>query len=317
MSNRKRNTRSDSHRDSHPAGHASGRPSGRPQRPSPDRPKPHADPRTGRGETPRTNAPERVEDRGGRRLGRRQARSAGRNASVWIWGSHAALAALDNPLRQIERVLATQEARARHREVLGEHPVEDASPASIAALLPAGAVHQGLAILVTPLELQEISEVCQPSTESRSIVLVLDQVTDPRNVGAILRSAAAFGVQAVVSTEAHAPPESGTLAKAASGALERVPYVRVSNLARALDDLAKLGYWRVGLDSEAKDVLKAEKHTGAVVVVLGAEGTGMRRLTAEHCDFRARLSTNPVPGATGSLNVSVAASVALYELSRS
>jgi 23S rRNA (guanosine2251-2'-O)-methyltransferase len=210
--------------------------------------------------------------------------------------------------------LATQEARERHRTELAGREAEAATVASISALLPAGAVHQGLAILAKPLESLELSEACEPKAQGRSIVLVLDQVTDPRNVGAILRSAAAFGVQAVVSTEAHAPPESGVLAKAASGALERVPFIRVPNLARVLGTLAELGYWRVGLDSAATDVLKAEKHTGAVALVLGAEGVGMRRLTAEHCDFRARLATSPVAGATGSLNVSVAASVALYEL---
>jgi 23S rRNA (guanosine2251-2'-O)-methyltransferase len=186
----------------------------------------------------------------------------------------------------------------------------------IASLLPAGAVHQGLAALVKPLKSPDLSEACEPTQGLRTVVLVLDQVTDPRNVGAILRSAAAFGAKAVVATAAHSPPESGTLAKAASGALERVPFVRVPNLARALETLAELGYWRVGLDSGATETLAGAKHEGAVALVLGAEGSGMRRLTAKHCDFRAKLATHPVAGATGSLNVSVAASVALYELTR-
>ena len=132
----------------------------------------------------------------------------------------------------------------------------------------------------------------------------------------MLFRSAAFGVRAIVTPAAHSAPETGALAKAASGALERVPLVRVSNLARALTQLADLGYWRIGLDSGATKNLRAENHQGHIALVLGAEGSGMRRLTAEHCDEHATLATNPVSGATGSLNVSVAASVALYEFAR-
>ena len=275
--------------------------------------------RRAEGARPRHSEPhprqsEESSPRGGRRG---NSRSSGRSTSIWLWGAHAVQAALDNPRRYISRLLVTSEAESRLKGSSANRPVaENVTPAALAALLPAGSVHQGLAALVKPLEVLDLSEVCEPAKGVRSVVLVLDQVTDPRNVGAILRSAAAFGVQAVVCTEAHAPPESGVLAKAASGALERVPFVRVSNLARALGTLAELGYWRVGLDSGATEVLRAENHTGAVALVLGAEGTGMRRLTAEQCDFRAKLATNAVTGATGSLNVSVAASVALYELAR-
>lgn len=238
---------------------------------------------------------------------------------MWIWGNHAVVAALANPDRVLQRIVVTNETAPTLPPLPRSAPEpENLSPGALGALLPAGAVHQGLALLSKPLENLDITEACEVSREARrSVVLVLDQVTDPRNVGAILRSAAAFGVRAIVTPAAHSAPETGALAKAASGALERVPLVRVSNLARALDQLADLGYWRVGLDSEARKVLRAEDHPGHVALVLGAEGAGMRRLTAERCDERVKLVTNPAAGATGSLNVSVAASVALYEFARS
>lgn len=260
----------------------------------------------------------------GRRAAGKQSSARGTGAgpvggSVWIWGNHAVVAALANPDRVLQRIVVTNETAPTLPPLPRSAPEpENLSPGALGALLPAGAVHQGLALLSKPLENLDITEACEVSREARrSVVLVLDQVTDPRNVGAILRSAAAFGVRAIVTPAAHSAPETGALAKAASGALERVPLVRVSNLARALDQLADLGYWRVGLDSEARKVLRAEDHPGHVALVLGAEGAGMRRLTAERCDERVKLVTNPAAGATGSLNVSVAASVALYEFARS
>ncbi len=245
-----------------------------------------------------------------------QQSSAG--GSVWIWGHHAVEAALANPTRTIYRVVVTNETAHSLPALPGAAPApENLSPGAIGALLPAGAAHQGLALLAKPLENMELAEACEVSREAgRSVVLVLDQVTDPRNVGAILRSAAAFGARAIVTPAAHSAPETGVLAKAASGALERVPLVRVSNLARALGQLADLGYWRIGLDSGAAKTLRADEHRGHIALVLGAEGSGMRRLTGEHCDEKVHLATRPVPGATGSLNVSVAASVALYEFAR-
>lgn len=239
-------------------------------------------------------------------------------SSVWIWGHHAVEAALANPARVIQRIVVTNETASSLPPLAGEAPEpENLSPGAIGALLPAGSVHQGLALLVKPLENLDLVEACEVSREApQSVVLVLDQITDPRNVGAILRSAAAFGVRAIVTPSAHSAPETGALAKAASGALERVPLVRVSNLARALGQLADLGYWRIGLDSEATKTLRADDHKGHVALVLGAEGSGMRRLTGEHCDEKVKLATQPVTGATGSLNVSVAASVALYEFAR-
>src|SRR5262249_6937380 len=158
----------------------------------------------------------------------------------------------------------------------------------IAALVPGGAPHQGLGLLAEPLPVPDLADVCIEPDDGAP-VLVLDQVTDPHNVGAILRSAAAFGARAVVMTDQHAPPETGVLAKAASGALDRVPLLRVANLARALDDLAGLGYWRVGLVEDGPETLAQAKTAGrlggGVVLVLGAEGSGLRRLTTERCDF--------------------------------
>lgn len=257
----------------------------------------------------------RNQGRGASRPGQKAA------GSLWLWGTHAAFAALHNPARIVTRILATEETLRKHAGDLEGLPPdrpapENVGPGAIGALLPAQSVHQGIAVLAKPLEPLGLKETCETLEGEKSLVLVLDQVTDPRNVGAILRSAAAFGVRAIVSPQAHTPAESGALAKAASGALERVPFVRVPNLARALGQLADLGYWRIGLDSDADQVLSAKGQGNAVALIFGAEGSGMRRLTAEHCDLRARLATRPVAGATGSLNVSVAAAVALYEFAR-
>ena len=234
----------------------------------------------------------------------------GVDRGLWLYGAHAVLAALNNPSRTITRLVVTAEAAKRHVGELGRE-AETIDGGRLASMLPGGAVHQGIAALAKPLEDPGIT-ACAPAPGQRSVVLVLDQVTDPRNVGAILRSAAAFGAKAVVVPAHHSPPESGALAKAASGALERVPLVRVPNLARGLQQLADLGYWRVALTADAATVLSAAKHTGNVALVLGGEGAGLRRLTAERCDTNERLPTK----GGASLNVSVAAALALYEFAR-
>ncbi len=181
-------------------------------------------------------------------------------------------------------------------------------------MLPPGAVHQGAALLSEPLTDVALEDVLDRAAEAeKSVVLVLDQVTDPQNVGAILRSAAAFGADAVLVPDRHAPPETGALVKAASGAVEIVPLVRVINLARALEELKKAGFWIAGLDGQAPQTLAAADMTGKVALVLGAEGEGLRRLTRDHCDILVRL---PISERMESLNVSAAAAVALYELAR-
>jgi 23S rRNA (guanosine2251-2'-O)-methyltransferase len=183
-----------------------------------------------------------------------------------------------------------------------------------AAILPRHAVHQGLALEVEPLPEPDLEDVLQTGARSGPwIIVVLDQLNDPQNIGAVLRSAAAFGALAVVIPAHGAPPNTGALAKAASGALESVPLVRVVNLARALDRLKEAGFWICGLDETAPLSLGQTGIGERVAIVLGSEGSGMRRLIRARCDFRARLPTRP---AQPTLNVSNAAAVALYELTR-
>ncbi len=240
-------------------------------------------------------------------------KQVGKSGGVWLFGTHAVLAALANPARRCRRLLLTAEAgRALADRLPAAPPGEIVERGRIDQVLP-GQVHQGIALLADPLPEADL-DAAAPLAATRNRVVVLDQVTDPQNVGAILRSAAAFRARAVVLTERHAPEATGALAKAASGALETVPLVRVANLARALDSLAAMGYWRVGLEARAERTLaETVADLANVALVLGAEGEGLRRLTAERCDFRARL---PIDPAVDSLNVSNAAAVALYELAR-
>ena len=248
----------------------------------------------------------------------------GAGAERWIYGRHAVAAALGNPARRWHHlaVLAGQEreahalvaaaAAARRGE---DGPIRVLDRNGLAAILPQGAVHQGLALAVEPLTELDLTDVLQlaAAAAGRRVIVLLDQVSDPRNVGAVLRSAAAFGALAVVLSLHGAPPVTGALAKAASGALERVPLVRVVNLARALDRLKEAGFWICGLDETAPHTLAALDLGDQIAVVLGSEGGGMRRLVRERCDHLARL---PTRSAQPTINVSSAAAVALYELAR-
>jgi 23S rRNA (guanosine2251-2'-O)-methyltransferase len=244
-------------------------------------------------------------------------------AEALLYGRHAVAAALGNPERLWRRlvIVAGHEeeaaalvaaARAARRGSGAAISVLDHS--GFAAILPRDAVHQGLALEVEPLPEPDLDSVlCAGPASGPCIIVVLDQLSDPQNIGAVLRSAAAFGALAVVIPAHGAPPKAGALAKAASGALERVPLVRVVNLARALDRLKGAGFWVCGLDETAPQPL-AQLDAGArVAIVLGSEGGGIRRLVRERCDFHARLPTRP---AQPTLNVSNAAAVALYELTR-
>jgi 23S rRNA (guanosine2251-2'-O)-methyltransferase len=208
------------------------------------------------------------------------------------------------------RAWATQEA-ADFMKFPKDVAVTRAEVADLGRLVPNDAPHQGVVIEVEPLEGQWLGDVLAQAGE-RAVLLVLDQVTDPHNVGAILRSAAAFGAAAIVTQDRHSPPESGALAKAASGALERVPWIRVVNLARALEEIAEAGFWRIGLAGDAETKLDEALGPQRVALVLGAEGPGLRHNTREHCDAMAKL---PISGAIESLNVSNAAAVALYAAS--
>jgi 23S rRNA (guanosine2251-2'-O)-methyltransferase len=227
-----------------------------------------------------------------------------------LYGFHAVAEALRNPSRVVHRVLATANAAAKLAELAPESrvPTTTVMGPDLDRLVGQDAVHQGVVAEVDNLPALDLHDL--PDT---GIVLVLDQVTDPHNVGAILRSAAAFGVSGVVMTDRHSPDATGVLAKTASGGLEHVPLVVVGNLAQALTQLGERGFWRVGLDSEGDMPLEAAIARPPVALVLGAEGKGLRRLTRERCDVLARLD---MPGAIKSLNVSNAAAVALYAVGR-
>ncbi|MGJ3648462.1 23S rRNA (guanosine(2251)-2'-O)-methyltransferase RlmB [Sphingomonas sp. GlSt437] len=228
-----------------------------------------------------------------------------------FWGRHAVYAALDNPARTVRKLWITHEA-AREIVLPDGVPVTYADVADLARLVPSDAPHQGIVAEVDPLEdiwLADLLAEVGDAGDARPLV-VLDQVTDPHNVGAILRSAAAFDAVGIVTQDRHAPPESGTVARAASGALELVPWVRVVNLARALGEIAEAGFWRVGLTGAADATLaQAIGTSGRIALVLGAEGEGMRQNTEAHCDALARL---PISARIESLNVSNAAAIALY-----
>jgi len=245
------------------------------------------------------------------RAGRMQGgRGSGRanKGSVRLWGRHAVEAALMNPRRQHRKLWATLDGiDSLSGELPADFPLERAEVADLARLVAKDAPHQGLVLeceALTDLHLADVLE----GDASRPIV-VLDQVTDPHNVGALLRSAAAFNAAAIVTQDRHAPPESGVVAKSASGALEIVPWVRVVNLARALEEMAEAGYWRIGLAGEAEATFEEAMPVGPIAVVLGAEGEGMRHNVAQHCDALARL---PISSQMESLNVSNAGAIALY-----
>jgi 23S rRNA (guanosine2251-2'-O)-methyltransferase len=233
----------------------------------------------------------------------------------WLYGIHAVQAALANPRRKLGRLLLTRRAA----ELIGEERpdrirVEIMEMDAIGKFLPPGAVHQGAALEAAPLPAADLDALLERPTSGRRVVLVLDQLSDPHNVGAILRSAAAFGVTAVVVQDRHAPPQSGALAKAASGALDIVPYVEVVNIARTLDQLAERGFWRIAMAGDGAQPLAEAIPQGDVALVLGSEGDGIRRLVREHCEAAAFI---PMRGDMESLNVSNAAAIALYELTRS
>ena len=227
-----------------------------------------------------------------------------------FWGKHAVSAALDNPDRKVLRAWATREV-AEFMQFPKDVQVTLAEAPDLGRLVPHDAPHQGVVIEAEPLEDAWLDDLLAEAPE-RAVLLVLDQVTDPHNVGAILRSAAAFGAIGIVTQDRHSPPEGGALAKAASGALERVPWVRVVNLARALEQIGEAGFWRIGLAGDAEADLKSALGPQRVALVLGAEGPGMRQNTREHCDAVARL---PISDSMESLNVSNAAAVALYAAS--
>jgi len=240
----------------------------------------------------------------------------------WLYGRHAVIAALSNPKRnclrlvasddfvkahgeELRTALAATERKRPETEILTRQEIED--------LIVSG-VHQGIALQLDPLPRTTLEDILPELAERDSAVIVaLDQATDPQNIGAILRSAAAFGAQGVIIPDKNAPEVTAAMAKAACGALERLPFIRVTNLSRSLDQLKEEGFWSVGLDGYAETTLSKIDLKGKTVLVMGSEGTGLRRLTREKCDFLAKI---PISQAVESLNLSNATAVSLYEIAR-
>lgn len=233
----------------------------------------------------------------------------------WLYGIHAVQEALSNSQRRIERLLATPEAAQRLAEKgLSQDQlrvIEPADRSAIDELIGADKVHQGLALKTHPLPDLDIQDSLSGLEETEpALIIALDHVTDPHNVGAILRSASAFGARAVLTTKHNAPEETGVLAKSASGAVEHVPIVRVTNLGRSLKECQDLGFWVVGLDASGSEEIDQMELPTRCVLVLGAEGEGLRPGVATSCDYMARL---PMSGRMESLNVSNAAAISMYE----
>jgi len=253
---------------------------------------------------------------------RKGAKSRPTESFNWLYGIHTASAVLANPARRCSRILVCDPALASNISAAtapddqGERQiaVETVTRDTLEAMLPDGAVHQGIAVLAAPLAPTHLEDICDHMAHMpQARIIVLDQVTDPHNIGAIVRTAAAFGASAVVVQDRHTPPVTGVLAKAASGGIEHCPIVRVTNLARALDSLKRAGVWCIGLDSAEALSVRDAKVSGPIALVLGAEGDGLRRLTRDNCDA---LACIPYTGPLASLNVSNAAAIALYEISQ-
>lgn len=232
-----------------------------------------------------------------------------------LYGRHAVMAALQNPRRRIIKLVCTAENAAEISRMFPHVSIETVDRKSIDKLLPPDAVHQGFALYCQPLEPVGLEDICRQAEKlERCCVLILDQVTDPQNIGAIIRSCAAFDALALIVQDKNSPQESGAMAKAAAGTLELVPSVRVTNLSRAAEILKKHGFWVVGMDGYANSTIDKMDKNGKFAIVMGSEGAGMRRLVEENCDLTVRL---PISDKVESLNVSTAAAIVLYELSKS
>ena len=249
-------------------------------------------------------------------IDKERAKRAAAAETVWLFGLHAVRDALVNPAREKLRLVLTKNAFDKLEAAVTEAGIEPeiVDPRKFSVPIDEGSVHQGAALEVKPLNWGKLADVAI-SGEGAPLVVLLDRVTDPHNVGAVLRSAEVFGARAVIAPRHHSAPETGALAKTASGALERQPYLRVTNLAEAMDELREMGFVLLGLDGDAEVTLAeavAEAGTRPIGLVMGAEGPGLREKTRETCD---RLVRIPYPGGFGSLNVSNAAAVALYAVS--
>jgi len=239
----------------------------------------------------------------------------------WVYGMHAVRQAWLNPARQCQRLLVTENALEAFESTLHEamqmdlkRPKPEHTDREVIDRIAPGAVHQGIALLGSSPDGTTLEDIIEAAEfQEHAMVVILDQVTDPHNVGAIMRSAAAFGALAVIMLDRNAPPLTGVLAKTASGAVDAIPLVRVGNLARAMEQLKEANFWMIGFAEEGREVLGKADLGKKVALVMGAEGEGLRRLTMENCDMLIKLPTVPP---IGSLNVSNAAAVALYEVAR-
>ena len=243
-----------------------------------------------------------------------QAKRVAAAETVWLFGLHAVRDALVNPKREKLRLVVTRNAHEKLADAIAEAGMdaEMCEPRNFAAPLDPQSVHQGAALEVKPLKWGSVEDVCLSAGKGAPRVVLLDRVTDPHNVGAILRSAEVFGAQAVIAVQRHSAPETGALAKTASGALERQPYLRVRNLADTMTELRNMGFVLLGLDGEAEDtidVVLEGRRARPIALVMGAEGPGLREKTKETCDQLVKID---FAGGFGSLNVSNAAAVALY-----
>ncbi|MDY6407585.1 MAG: 23S rRNA (guanosine(2251)-2'-O)-methyltransferase RlmB [Pseudomonadota bacterium] len=235
------------------------------------------------------------------------------NKDIYLFGRHPIELALKNKRRQILELYHTSDALSGIRIPMGTK-TRCVDRSFLDTLVGKDALHQGLVARVVPLSQPTLDEMLKAvASKETALVIILDQITDPHNIGAILRSAAAFDVDAVIVPETGTPAETGTLAKSASGALELIPMIRVSNLIRAMEKLKKADFWCIGLDGYASDSITGTKLPKRCAFVMGSEGDGMRRLTQENCDYSVRLPMNPV---IESLNVSNAAALTLYEFRR-
>lgn len=267
--------------------------------------------RSGDARTEKGRAPAQKERSGGDSASRSPRSKP--DADNFIWGRHPVLAALANPARRGMGRLMVSEDRAleiEQQNLANGHRIEVIDSQQLTRILPPGAVHQGMVFKVQPLEGITLEEL---AADARGVIVMLDQLTDTQNIGAIFRSALAFGARGIVVQDRHTPALAGALAKAAVGATERLPCARVANLSRALEKLADLGWRAVGMDGEAELTLEQALDNRPTVIVMGSEGDGVRRLVAEHCEVMAKI---PMPGGFESLNVSNAAAIALYEAAR-
>ena len=238
--------------------------------------------------------------------------SSSAKGPFWLYGHHAVKAALSNPDRTKTRLFLLSD-EPRPKEAANSLATTIVDKQTMEKTLPQGAIHQGIALEVKPLEPLSLDDIIHQVAEKPfSTIVILDGVTDPHNIGAILRSMAAFDSDALIVTDKNAPAETAAMAKAASGALDIVPLIRVTNLARTLEKLKQAGFWIIGMEGTAQKSLRELDITKKIAIILGSEGEGMRRLTLESCDFLAKL---PISSKMESLNVSNAAAIALYELS--